>query len=139
MNSYGCPNSIQTNIVQTIPTTPATYYTLSFIYSGFPGRQDNRVGVYWNGIRVGEQLSADGTGSTTNWQTYTYQVLATSTSSILTFSDESANDDATGGFIDHVTLAPLMSANLVYNGILKLLPLRMGRNRSILRRIGFQR
>ncbi|MBK9062975.1 MAG: DUF642 domain-containing protein [Acidobacteria bacterium] len=88
-------------IAQTLPTVAGATYRIQFDYSARPGVADNGVQVRWNGAVVAD-LAASGTGhADTQWTTYSYTVIATGSSTTLSFADTSVSDSL-GGYIDNV-------------------------------------
>ncbi|HLF27899.1 MAG TPA: DUF642 domain-containing protein [Anaerolineae bacterium] len=100
-------------IYQDIPTTPGAAYLLRFAFSPRPGRtaSDNVLEVNWNGARLGELISEDGSDlATTAWTYYTFTVVASSGASRLEFADRGVSNSF-GAFVDDVSLTPLDSGN----------------------------
>ena len=95
-----------TRITQEIDTTPGTKYRISFAFSPRPGvnNTQNQLEVVWNGAVV-DTLSENG-GSNTNWQVYTYDVMASGEDTLLEFADVGTPDSA-GTFLDAISVTEL--------------------------------
>ncbi|MFH1013977.1 MAG: PKD domain-containing protein [Thermoplasmatota archaeon] len=92
-------------IYQDIITCPERHYNLSFSFSPRPGRDetDNILTIKWDETTV-DTISADGIGnSNTEWTTYTYELIASSTLTRLSFTDDGI-PNSFGVFIDDVSL-----------------------------------
>ena len=94
-------------IEQTIPTTVGQEYTLAFDFSAIPGINggvlNNSVQVYIGGVLVDTQ-SADGLLNTnTDWNTFTYNFVASSSSTTIALADAGVADTF-GTFVDNVSL-----------------------------------
>jgi hypothetical protein len=76
------------DLSQTLTTVPGQTYTLSFYYdagvnSGFDGDITD-LQVYWNGSAV--PVSSIENASASTWEVYSYNVVATGTSTVLEFT-----------------------------------------------------
>ena len=97
---------------QSFNTTIGQTYNFSFAYSPRQGVSNNDLGfailnesspfINYFGL-----LSADGTEITgTNWNYFSYNFTAETTSTIIAFQDEGP-DDSLGTFIDDITVVPV--------------------------------
>jgi len=88
-------------ITQSLDTVAQERYQLSFAYSprANVANSSNGIAVYWDG-EVLDTISRPG-GSSNQWQTYTYDVTANTTSTALEFRAVGTSDGL-GGFIDDV-------------------------------------
>lgn len=106
---YGAPpsnpgGSASVAIWQDIPTIPGKTYKLSFDFSPRPSTNasQNVLGVLWGGDSVVAPISKAG-GANTNWETYTFDLTATTSLTSLMFRDEGTSDSF-GTFLDNVSL-----------------------------------
>lgn len=100
-----------TGIYQTLATTIGQTYQISFAFSPRPGTNaaHNILNVNWGGQSVAD-LTADGTGlANTVWNTFTYDIVAKSTSTILSFNDFDAVSDSLGTYLDAVSVTTVTS------------------------------
>ncbi len=100
-------------ISQSLATTRDTLYTLTFAYSprSNVGSDSNGIGVYWNGTLL-ENVTASGLvgdGAGNDWTLYTYNVVATGSSSVLKFA-AAGKSDTMGGGIDAVSVKAAATA-----------------------------
>lgn len=88
---------------QMIATRPGVAYVLSFAFSPRPNSSasNNVLDVTWDGVVV-DTLSRAG-GSQTAWTVHTYTVVASGTSTALTFEDKGVNDSL-GTYVDAVSV-----------------------------------
>jgi hypothetical protein len=95
-----------TRILQDIDTTPGTKYRIEFAFSPRPGSNNtqNQLEVVWNGVVV-DTLSESG-GGNTNWQEYSYDVMASGEDTTLEFADVGI-PDSEGTFIDAIAVYEL--------------------------------
>ncbi|WP_062295106.1 PEP-CTERM sorting domain-containing protein [Nostoc piscinale] len=94
-------------IYQDLTTVVGQAYTLSFAFSPSPDVADNRLNVYWGGNLV-DNLFASGVGKTnTDWKTYAYNLIATSTTTRLRFDNLDELSDGLGPYIDDVSVTPV--------------------------------
>ena len=88
-------------ISQALATTANTTYTLTFAYSprSNVGSDSNGIDVYWNGALVqaitASGLVGDSAGN--SWTTYTYNLLASGSSTTLKFAAAGLSDTMGGG------------------------------------------
>lgn len=93
-----------TGIYQDLNTIVGQTYTLEFAFSARPGVAQNILNVNWGDDSV-TTLTANGTGlSNTNWQTFTYTVVATSSITRLSFDNLNELSDSLGTYIDNVSV-----------------------------------
>ena len=93
-----------TGIYQDIPTEVGRTYKLTFAFSPRAGVQDNKLNVHWGDIPV-VQLGKSGSSlSNTKWQVYTYDVIATSPTTRLSFDDLNEKSDSLGAYIDAISV-----------------------------------
>ena len=91
-------------IYQDINTTVGQTYQLQFAFSPRPLVNDNRLNITWGGSLI-DSLSANGVGlSTTDWTVYTYNLLATSSTTRLMFDNFNENPDTVGTLVDAVSI-----------------------------------
>jgi hypothetical protein len=100
-----------TGIFQDLATQVGKKYKLEFAFSPRPGIAENLLNIKW-GDQLVASLSASGTGlSNTNWQTFSYDLIAKSATTRLSFDNFGSNSDSFGTYIDavrvtHVTAVP---------------------------------
>ncbi len=102
-------------IRQTISTVPGQKYRLSFWYSPRPNvpSGDNAVGVTVTVVSNNTTLvsqtvgSGDAGGSQTTWTLKTFEFIAQSATTDVTFSDQGNNPNGYGGYIDDVSVQAL--------------------------------
>lgn len=95
-----------TKISQTIDTIPGKTYKLKFSFSGRPNTDasQNILGVTWGGQNVsGTPLVLSNLVNLTNWNEYTFDLVATSSATQISFMDQ-GEENALGTFIDNVSL-----------------------------------
>ncbi|MEB0134951.1 DUF642 domain-containing protein [Actimicrobium sp. CCC2.4] len=94
-----------TTIGQTLQTTANGLYALSFLYSGRPDQtssESSSMNVLWNGNIVGAVSAPFNSG----WQSYSYSVLANSSSSFLSFASTGpASQISYGSYLDAVSVS----------------------------------
>lgn len=91
-------------IVQNLNTEIGKTYQLQFAFSPRPGVAQNLLNINWGGTLV-DSLSANGTGlSNTNWQVYTYNLVATSTTTSLSFHNLNEFSNSFGSYIDAISV-----------------------------------
>jgi hypothetical protein len=93
-------------ISQTINTIPGKNYKLKFSFSGRPNTDEsqNILGVTWGGENVvGTPLILSNLVNLTNWNEYTFDLVATSSQTQVSFMDQ-GTENALGTFIDNVSL-----------------------------------
>jgi Protein of unknown function (DUF642) len=96
---------------QDILTTIGQMYTITFAYSARPGvaASSNGIDFSWNGAVI-QNLAASGIGlSNTAWTVYTYNLLATGTTSRIGFA-ATGTSDSLGGYLDNVTANATVAA-----------------------------
>jgi hypothetical protein len=92
-----------TCLTQTVPTAFNGVYTLTFAHSPRPGVLNNTVEVYWDGSLI-STINANGVGNSINfWRIYSFNVVATGSSSTVEFRAAGPSDQV-GGYIDGVSL-----------------------------------
>lgn len=108
------PNGI---LEQAFTTAAGSNYDVSFDFGkwfvsvDFPGTAALRVQVMSGGTVVLDQTVSDSTGATTNWWTpYSYTFTATSSDSMIRFSDASSGTIGFDGLLDNVRVVPSPSA-----------------------------
>ncbi len=91
-------------IYQDLTTVVGQVYKLTFAFSARPGVADNKLNVLWGGVPVAALL-ANGTGvGDTQWQTFSYDVMATSTNTRLSFDNFGEQADSLGSYLDAVSV-----------------------------------
>ncbi|MFG6107750.1 NF038122 family metalloprotease [Leptothoe sp. EHU-05/26/07-4] len=97
-------------VAQTLATTTQAEYQLSFSYSPRPGiaSASNGIAVYWDG-RLLDTISRSG-GSQNAWQTYTYDVTASNSSTVLEFQ-AIGSSDGVGAFLDNVKVQSILATD----------------------------
>ncbi|GBE94046.1 DUF642 domain-containing protein [Nostoc cycadae] len=91
-------------IFQNISTVVGRQYQLSFAFSPRPGERDNRLNVFWDGATVAN-LTASGAGrSNTNWNVFTYNLVANDTITTLRFDNFGELSNTRGTYIDDVSV-----------------------------------
>ncbi|GGA34691.1 hypothetical protein CYANOKiyG1_52100 [Okeania sp. KiyG1] len=96
MDSYSV-----TGIYQDIPTEAGKTYKLTFAFKGNPDTPESKLNVGW-GDSIVANLSK--TAADTEWETYTYELKATSTSTRLSFDNLDEISDGMGSYIDAVSV-----------------------------------
>jgi hypothetical protein len=78
---------------QSISTTPGTRYRLTFRYTPYPDREEdtNQLRVQWGGATVAD-LAHDADGLGVWWTTYTYEMVASGSSTTLAFTGRGTSD-----------------------------------------------
>lgn len=101
------------SIQQSFATEVGATYELSFAYAANPAAQgnDDAVRVLWSGSTV-DVVDGVATQSYPTWTLYTYSVVATSTTTTLSFEDAGLGAAFNGGYLDNVsvTLVPAPGA-----------------------------
>jgi Protein of unknown function (DUF642) len=93
-----------TGIFQDLVTEIGKTYKLSFAFSARAGVAENILNVKWGGQSVAN-LSANGAGlGNTNWGTFMYDLVATSTTTRLSFDNFGSMSDSLGTYIDNVSV-----------------------------------
>jgi hypothetical protein len=95
-----------TGIYQDLSTQIGKTYQLTFAFSPRPNtaQDHNLLNVDWGNQSVAS-LSANGAGlADTAWKTFTYDLVATSTTTRLSFNDFGAVSDSLGTYIDKVSV-----------------------------------
>lgn len=94
------------SIFQNVATAAGQTYRLSFAFAGRPGTSladENVMRIYWNGHTVATLTAPH---VTPNWTVYTYDVVASSSSTLLGFGDVSQNlKNSYGVYLDDVRLS----------------------------------
>jgi hypothetical protein len=93
-----------TGIYQDLSTQVGKTYQLTFAFSPRPGTDEahNLLNVNWGNQSVAS-LSANGSGlADTAWKTFTYNLVATSATTRLSFNDFGSVSDSLGTYIDKV-------------------------------------
>jgi hypothetical protein len=92
-----------TVISQVVDTIADCTYTLEFAFSARPRTRvvDNALIIMWNGVTVDTLVKYS--SKQTNWQTYVYQLTATSKQSTLEFKDGGVSNGV-GTYLDTVSL-----------------------------------
>ena len=81
-------------MAQTISTVAGQEYDLSFFYSARPNQSSttNGIDINWGGVNQGN-ITASGIGlSDTDWNLFTFSVIASGTSTILEFVATGTSD-----------------------------------------------
>ena len=91
------------NISQVVNTVGDCTYTLEFSFSARPRTKviDNVLIIKWGDVTLDRLVKYS--GGNTNWQTYSYQVTASSKHSTLTFEDGGISNGV-GTYLDTVSL-----------------------------------
>ncbi len=107
-----------TRISQDIPTVPGETYTISFMFSPRPDTDaaNNELEVKADGV-VLDTISGAGS-SDTDWQTYSYSFVATSTVTALEFADI-GEPDAKGTLLDNVSARCVPPEPVCGNGVVE--------------------
>lgn len=93
-----------TGIFQDLATTVGQKYELTFAFSPRPTVAQNILNINWGGNLV-DSFSASGVGfSNTNWNTYTYELVATSATTRLSFDNLNEISNSFGTYIDYVSV-----------------------------------
>ncbi|WP_208339832.1 DUF642 domain-containing protein [Aetokthonos hydrillicola] len=93
-----------TGIYQDLATIVGRTYQLQFGFSPRAGIKDNRLNINW-GNNLVANLTADGTGlKDTKWQLFTYNLVATSAITRLSFDNLNELSDTYGTYIDKVSV-----------------------------------
>lgn len=98
------------SLTQSIQTVPSQKYQIKFAYSPRPDfNGPQKLGVYWDGQLIG---TVDGTthGTRLNWQSKTFEVTATNTSSKLGFGALTDSQAGAGNLIDMVSVTPVSTS-----------------------------
>ncbi|MBD2436540.1 DUF642 domain-containing protein [Nostoc sp. FACHB-110] len=91
-------------IFQDLTTEIGKKYQLQFAFSPRPGVSQNLLNINWGGTLV-DSLSASGVGlSDTNWRLYTYELVATSTTTRLSFNNFGELSNSLGTYIDAISV-----------------------------------
>jgi len=119
-------NSAATATVsQNITTVPGRLYTFSFLHSGRPGC-NNTVTVTVGGNMIGTYFDNIPTGGAWNWQEVTTNFIATSTSTLIAFTDSDLAQPGLGAHIDDVRVyadnLPVTGSNTLTNGLIAYYP-----------------
>lgn len=97
-------SSAVTGIFQDLATTVGQKYELTFAFSARPKVAQNLLNIKWGGNAV-DSLSVSGVGFTnTNWKTYSYDLVATSATTRLSFDNLNEKSDSLGSYIDYVSV-----------------------------------
>ena len=104
------------SISQTLATTPGATYRIAFDISGNPDQADiDDMSVTWGGTEISESPfsfdSSTASRSDMKWKAYSADVVASGTSTVLTFASETG--DAYGPALDNVSVTQLGSASTV--------------------------
>ncbi len=97
-------------VYQDITTTAGENYQLSFDTADRIGQNTNAFEVYWNGAKI-----ADIDPASTNWSTFTFNVVGTGGADRLEFREVVSGDDAYGALIDNVKLQPVYENTIAEN------------------------
>lgn len=104
----------QVRIRQGVPTVPGQAYVLEFAFSPRGGSGENILAVQLGGgVLVDDAISRTGG---TNWETFTYNFVATSTITWLEFADISPEADGKGVLLDSVGVFTEECGIGVYDG-----------------------
>ena len=91
-----------TGIYQDLATDIGQTYKLEFAFSPRPGVAQNITNIKWGGSLV-DTLSASGVGlPNTNWKTFSYDLVANSSITRLSFDNLTELSDSLGSYIDDV-------------------------------------
>lgn len=91
-------------IYQDLATVVGQVYKLTFAFSARPGVADNKLNVTWGGVPVAALL-ANGAGlADTQWQTFSYDLIATSSTTRLSFDNFGEQSDSLGSYLDAVSV-----------------------------------
>jgi len=91
-------------IVQNLNTEIGKTYQLQFAFSPRPRVAQNLLNINWGGTLV-DSISVNGIGLlNTNWQVYTYNLVATSTTTSLSFDNFGERSDSLGSYIDAISV-----------------------------------
>jgi hypothetical protein len=110
------------SIWQSISTVIGQAYEISFAYAPREGRSaaDNPIAASWGGVALpGSPFTGTGAASGNAWMVYTFNVVASSTSTILKFSGF-GDSTSYGGSLDAVSVSavPLPGAALMFGSAL---------------------
>jgi hypothetical protein len=93
-----------TGIFQDLSTKVGKKYKLEFAFSPRAGVSENLVNVKW-GDKLVDTLSANGSGlGDTMWKTFSYNLLATSATTRLSFDNFGSKSDTYGTYLDKVSV-----------------------------------
>jgi Protein of unknown function (DUF642)/PEP-CTERM motif len=96
-------------IFQNLATVVGQKYKLEFAFSPRPGVADNILNVKWGGVLV-DTLKASGVGlGNTMWKTFTYDLIATSTTTRLSFDNFGERSDSLGTYLDKVSVSAVQA------------------------------
>ena len=98
-----------TGLFQDLDTVPGQTYDLAFYFSARPGvhLSSNRMEVFWDG-EVVATVEADGAGqSSTQWQLYQYEVIATNETTRIEFRDV-GQSDSLGSYLDAISVSRIL-------------------------------
>ncbi|AFY33067.1 DUF642 domain-containing protein [Calothrix sp. PCC 7507] len=99
LDSYG-----NTGIFQDLATKAGKKYKLEFAFSPRAGVSENLLNIKW-GDKLVDTLSANGAGlSDTLWKTFSYNLVATSNLTRLSFDNFGSKSDSFGTYIDKVSV-----------------------------------
>lgn len=91
-------------IYQDLTTVVGQLYKLTFAFSARPGVVDNKLNVLWGGVPVAALLADGANLGDTQWQTFSYDLLATSTTTRLSFDNFGEQSDSLGSYLDAVSV-----------------------------------
>lgn len=91
-------------IYQDIPTEVDKNYKLTFTFSPRPGVSDNKLNVSWGDTSIVELDKSGESLSDTQWQVYTHNLTANSTTTRLSFDNLNEESNGLGSYIDGITL-----------------------------------
>jgi Protein of unknown function (DUF642)/PEP-CTERM motif len=96
-------------IFQNLATVIGQTYKLEFAFSPRPGVAENTLNVKW-GDKLVDTLTANGASlGETMWKTFTYNLVATSTTTRLSFDNFGEKSDSLGTYIDKVSVSAAQS------------------------------
>ncbi|BAY13591.1 DUF642 domain-containing protein [Calothrix sp. NIES-2098] len=102
-----------TGIFQDLATVIGQKYKLEFAFAPRQGVADNRLNIFW-GDNLVDSLSANGAGAAkTKWQTFAYELVATSTTTRLSFNDLDEVSNNAGAYLDDVKVTAIPEATKV--------------------------
>jgi hypothetical protein len=96
-------SNCSSEITQVVPTRAGAVYFLTYAFSPRPRVIDNRLVVKWNGVPIATHVADGSQNAGTVWTYYTATLVATGSSSSLSFADASVSDSV-GTYLDDVTL-----------------------------------
>ncbi|MGB3508662.1 MAG: DUF642 domain-containing protein [Microcoleaceae cyanobacterium] len=88
-------------IYQDIPTEAGKTYKLTFAFKANPKASENKLNVGWGDTVV---ANLNKTATDAEWEVYTYDLKATTTSTRLSFDDLDETSDGFGTYIDAVSV-----------------------------------